>query len=238
MSADTALRGNVRLLGNLLGRVLVEQEGERLLELEERIRQPRARRPAGRRGRLGRAVRDRARAAARGAGDDAARVRPLLPAREHRRAAPPDPPPPRLRSARAACSASRWPRRSPAWLCWNLGRRSCGGRPRGSPSSSAGPLTSPSGRRSRPSPRTGGIGRERAAGGGRPTTARSRAVGLRRGRGLARRGDHDPLADRRGARSRRPRVVVDEIRQGLWFVERGLWQAAPRLLAAGPRAAG
>ena len=38
MSADTALRGNVRLLGNLLGRVLVEQEGERLLELEERIR--------------------------------------------------------------------------------------------------------------------------------------------------------------------------------------------------------
>ncbi len=31
-------------------------------------------------------------------------------------------------------------------------------------------------------------------------------------------------------RSRRPRVV-DEIRQGLWFVEESLWSAAPRLLA-------
>jgi len=38
MSADSALRANVRLLGDLLGRVLVEQEGEELLEAEERIR--------------------------------------------------------------------------------------------------------------------------------------------------------------------------------------------------------
>jgi len=36
--ADAELRANVRLLGDLLGRVLVEQEGEELLELEERIR--------------------------------------------------------------------------------------------------------------------------------------------------------------------------------------------------------
>jgi len=35
---ERALRANVRLLGDLLGRVLVEQEGAELLELEERIR--------------------------------------------------------------------------------------------------------------------------------------------------------------------------------------------------------
>ena len=38
MSADSALRANVRLLGDLLGRVLVEQAGDELLEAEERIR--------------------------------------------------------------------------------------------------------------------------------------------------------------------------------------------------------
>src|SRR3954452_13424752 len=38
MSADTALRANVRLLGDLLGRVLVEQGGQVLLDDEERIR--------------------------------------------------------------------------------------------------------------------------------------------------------------------------------------------------------
>src|SRR5262245_30472260 len=38
MSADSALRANVRLLGDLLGTVLVEQEGEWLLEQEERVR--------------------------------------------------------------------------------------------------------------------------------------------------------------------------------------------------------
>jgi phosphoenolpyruvate carboxylase len=36
--SDTAIRANVRLLGDLLGEVLVEQEGDWLLELEERIR--------------------------------------------------------------------------------------------------------------------------------------------------------------------------------------------------------
>lgn len=35
---DSALRSNVRLLGDLLGTVLVEQEGKWLLELEERVR--------------------------------------------------------------------------------------------------------------------------------------------------------------------------------------------------------
>ncbi len=36
---ERALRANVRLLGDVLGRVLVEQEGSEFLELEERIRQ-------------------------------------------------------------------------------------------------------------------------------------------------------------------------------------------------------
>lgn len=35
---DTALRANVRLLGEILGRVLVEQEGEETYALEERVR--------------------------------------------------------------------------------------------------------------------------------------------------------------------------------------------------------
>jgi phosphoenolpyruvate carboxylase len=35
---DVALRANVRLLGEILGQVIVEQEGEELLELEERVR--------------------------------------------------------------------------------------------------------------------------------------------------------------------------------------------------------
>ena len=38
MSADTRLRRDVRLLGDVLGRVLVEQEGEELLAAEEQIR--------------------------------------------------------------------------------------------------------------------------------------------------------------------------------------------------------
>jgi phosphoenolpyruvate carboxylase len=37
-SSDAPLRRDVRLLGDILGRVLVEQEGEEILELEERIR--------------------------------------------------------------------------------------------------------------------------------------------------------------------------------------------------------
>ncbi len=38
MSADARLRRDVRLLGDVLGRVLVEQEGEELLAAEERVR--------------------------------------------------------------------------------------------------------------------------------------------------------------------------------------------------------
>jgi phosphoenolpyruvate carboxylase len=57
MSADHALRANVRLLGDLLGRVLVEQDGEELLEAEERIRAlAREARAGGSRQALGEAV--------------------------------------------------------------------------------------------------------------------------------------------------------------------------------------
>ena len=57
MSADSALRANVRLLGDLLGRVLVEQEGEGLLDDEERIRAlARDARTTGSRAALGDAV--------------------------------------------------------------------------------------------------------------------------------------------------------------------------------------
>ncbi len=57
MSADASLRANVRLLGDLLGRVLVEQEGQELLDDEERVRAlARAAREGGSREELGEAV--------------------------------------------------------------------------------------------------------------------------------------------------------------------------------------
>ena len=57
MSADMSLRANVRLLGDLLGRVLVEQEGSELLEDEERVRAlARAAREGGSRDELREAV--------------------------------------------------------------------------------------------------------------------------------------------------------------------------------------
>ncbi len=57
MSADSALRANVRLLGDLLGRVLVEQGGQGLLDDEERVRAlAREARSGGSREQLGQAV--------------------------------------------------------------------------------------------------------------------------------------------------------------------------------------
>ncbi len=57
MSADSALRANVRLLGDLLGRVLVEQGGQGLIDDEEHIRAlARQARSGGARDQLGGAV--------------------------------------------------------------------------------------------------------------------------------------------------------------------------------------
>jgi len=57
VSADLSLRANVRLLGDLLGRVLVEQEGPELLDDEERVRAlARAAREGGSPGELSDAV--------------------------------------------------------------------------------------------------------------------------------------------------------------------------------------
>ena len=57
MAAEAQLRANVRLLGDVLGAVLVEQEGEELLALEERIRgHAREARAAGDRSELERAI--------------------------------------------------------------------------------------------------------------------------------------------------------------------------------------
>ena len=60
MSTDTPLRRDIRLLGDLLGLVLVEQEGEELLAEEERIRllsREARERPSASRAELGEAVR-------------------------------------------------------------------------------------------------------------------------------------------------------------------------------------
>ena len=87
---DSALRADVRLLGDTLGQVLVEQEASRPIGLEERIR------GLARRGRRGDAEasprsRDRRRAPGRDPGGRPAGVHDVLPPREHRRAASPRP---------------------------------------------------------------------------------------------------------------------------------------------------
>src|SRR3712207_4935893 len=56
--ADAPLRADVRLLGDILGRVIVEQEGEEMLATEERIRRlSREARAGGSRAELREAVR-------------------------------------------------------------------------------------------------------------------------------------------------------------------------------------
>ena len=113
-TSDTQLRANVRLLGDVLGRVLVEQGGEELLAVEERIRGLLATR-ARRRATAPSSTRRFARSSSSTAGRRAARVLALLPAREHRRAAPPAAAPARSTSTRGACRASRSP--TPSRAC-------------------------------------------------------------------------------------------------------------------------
>src|SRR6266508_2116590 len=95
MSADARLRRDIRLLGDVRGRVLVEQEGQELLDAEERIR---LRSREAREGAAWPAARSRSQARADAAGLRHPRLRALLSARQHRRAASPASPPPRVRA--------------------------------------------------------------------------------------------------------------------------------------------
>ena len=225
MSADTALRGNVRLLGNLLGRVLVEQEGERLLELEERIRSL-AR--AGRQGDAAASAELSETVHALPPGEQATMLRAFALyfqlaniAEQHHR----------IRRRRASEREGRVQRESLAEALARLGDAGI----------SEEELQAAAARVSVELVLTA-----------HPTEATRRTIlaSHQRIAGLLRALDDAELTPTRRAevedalaeeitilwqtdevRSRRPRVV-DEIRQGLWFVERGLWEAAPRLLAA------
>ena len=146
---EAPLRRDVRLLGEILGRVIVEQEGQAFLDLEERIRAlsraGRARAAARRAARGGRGARPR------DPGQDPARVRDLLPAREPRRAAPP--------TAAAARVRARGAR--PARVARGGVRPARGRGPRRPAAerlaaSSSSPRTRPRRRGARSSPRTSG----------------------------------------------------------------------------------
>jgi len=225
MSADSALRGNVRLLGNLLGRVLVEQEGERLLELEERIR---GLARAGRQGDAAASAELSDTVHGLPPGEQATILRAFALyfqlaniAEQHHR----------IRRRLASEREGRVLRESLAEALERLAGSGVGEEE----------LRRAAARVSVELVLTA-----------HPTEATRRTIlashqriaGLLRtlddpelppsGRGEA----EDALAEEitilwqtDEVRSRRPRVV-DEIRQGLWFVERGLWEAAPRLLGA------
>ena len=148
------------------------------------------------------------------AGARAARVRALLPAREHRRAAPPHPPPPRSTSrgpaaARVARRGVRAPRRgrrrrrtsSRRRLAVGLARARAHGAPdRGDAADDPAPRTCAS-----PSCSA------------RSTTRRSPAAARRR-RG-PRSPRRSPCSGRRTRCARSGRASSDEIRHGLWFFE-------------------
>ena len=220
MSADTALRANVRLLGDLLGRVLVEQEGQSLLDEEERIRAlARDARTGGSRGALGDAV------AALGPERQGAVLRAFALffqlvniAEQHHR----------IRRRREYEAEGRVPRESLADAFAQLDR---------------------SGIDETEIQAAGSRLRVELVLTAHPTEATRRTVleAHRRIAALLTRLDDEgtPLSERRRLedglaeeitllwqtdeiRSKRPRVV-DEIRQGLWFFEQSFWNAIPEL---------
>ena len=220
MSADTALRANVRLLGDLLGRVLVEQEGQELLDDEERIRAlARDARAGGSRVALGDAV------AALGLERQAAVQRAFALffqlvniAEQHHR----------IRRRREYEAEGRVPRESLAEAFAQVDR---GGVDDAELQAAGARL------------------RVELVLTAHPTEATRRTVleAHRRVAALLARLDDDgtPASERRRVeaglaeeitllwqtdeiRSKRPRVV-DEIRQGLWFFEQSFWNAIPDL---------
>ena len=221
MSADSALRANVRLLGDLLGQVLVEQEGEELLDGEERIRAlARDARGGGSREALRQAV------SQLGLEQQAAVLRAFALffqlaniAEQHHR----------IRRRREYEREGRVPRESLADAFGQLreagvddGRPARGSRADCASSSSSRPI-----RRRRPAVP---CSRHTAAS---PRSWRASTTRMRRRR--ERRQLEDSLAEEitllwqtDEIRSKRPRVV-DEIRQGLWFFEQSFWNAVPDL---------
>lgn len=220
MSADSALRANVRLLGDLLGRVLVEQEGKELLDDEERIRAlARDARAGGSREALGDAV------AALGLERQAAVQRTFALffqlvniAEQHHR----------IRRRREYGAEGRVPRESLADAFAQLDR---GGADEAALQAAGARL------------------RVELVLTAHPTEATRRTVleAHRRVAALLARLDDEgtPASERRQVegglaeeitllwqtdeiRSKRPRVV-DEIRQGLWFFEQSFWNAIPDL---------
>ncbi len=220
MSADAALRANVRLLGDLLGSVLVEQGGEALLADEERLRAlSRAAREGGSRDELHDAV------AALGIERQSLVIRAFALffqlanlAEQHHR----------VRRRRAYEHEGRIPEESVAAAFAQLADAGIGG----------GALAEIA----------AGVSVELVLT-AHPTEATRRTVleAHRRLESLLGALDDPglPPSERRGVerelteeitilwqtdevRSRRPRVT-DEIRQGLWFVEQSLWDVVPRL---------
>jgi phosphoenolpyruvate carboxylase len=220
-SSDAQLRANVRLLGDVLGRVLVEQGGPQLLELEERIRAAaRNARATGDRTELEETVR------ALGLDRQAAVLRAFALffqlaniAEQHHR----------LRRRRQYEHEGRMPRESLADAVARLREAGVGDtelcaaveRLEVRPVLTAHPTEA--------TRRTTLQAHQRLAAALRrlddPDLPRS-----------TRRRVHDQIAEEitilwqtDEVRARRPRVT-DEIRHGLWFVERGLWPAVPRLV--------
>ena len=221
MAAEAQLRANVRLLGEVLGEVIVEQEGEDLLALEERIRGlARAARETGDRSELERAISDL------DLGRQAAVLRAFSLffqlaniAEQHHR----------LRRRRQYEHEGRVPRESLAAAVEQLREAGVGDEDLRQAAAQI---------------------EVRAVLTAHPTEVTRRTIlqaHQRLATALRRLDDPElPESTRRRlreqiaeevtilwqtdeVRSRRPRVV-DEIRNGLWFVEASLWQALPRLL--------
>jgi len=222
--ADDALRANVRLLGGILGEVLVEQEGEELFELEERIRSLSR---AGREGDAAAASELRETVSALDLERQARVLRAFALyfqlaniAEQHHR----------LRRRRAYEHEGRVPRESVADALARLERSGVG----------ADEVRAAAGRLSVELVLTA-----------HPTEATRRGIlrAHRRIAGLLRELDDPELPPSEEERVRRDLAeevtilwqsdevrsrrqgVVDEIRHLLWFFEESLWEAAPRLLA-------
>ncbi len=219
--ADAQLRANVRLLGDVLGGVLVEQEGDQLLDLEERLRAlARRARETGDRAELEATVRslDLERQAvvlrAFGLFFQLANI-----AEQHHR----------LRRRRQYEHEGRTPRESLADAVAQLRASGIGEDALREAVARLEVRLVFTAHPTEATRRTVLAAHQRLAAALR-TLDDPDLPHSTRGRVLERIAEEvTMLWQTDEVRSRRPRVV-DEIRHGLWFVERSLWQALPRLL--------